>query len=48
MFYRKVKKICFVMDFFIWIIIKKYWCDIKSVKKLKYFLFDIFEKSENK
>jgi hypothetical protein len=37
MFYRKVKKFCFVVDFFIWIIIKYSWCDIKSVKKLKCF-----------
>jgi hypothetical protein len=48
MFYRKVKKFYFVVDFFIWIIIKIYWCDIKSVKKLECFLFDIFERSEKK
>jgi hypothetical protein len=46
MFYRKVKKFCFVMNFFIWIVIKNYWCDVKSVKKLKCFLFDFFERSE--
>jgi hypothetical protein len=33
MFYRKVKKFCFVVSFFGWIIIKNYWCDVKSVKK---------------
>jgi hypothetical protein len=34
MFYRKVKKFCFVVGIFIWIVIKYDWCDIKSVKKL--------------
>jgi hypothetical protein len=48
MFYRKVKKFCFVVNFFIWIIIKNDWCDIRSVKKLECFLFDIFERSEKK
>jgi len=33
MFYRKVKKFCFVVGFFGWIIKKNYWCDVKSVKK---------------
>jgi len=46
MFYWKVKKFCFVVDFFIWIIIKYNWCDIKSVKKLECFWFDIFGRSE--
>jgi hypothetical protein len=27
-----MKKFCFVVNFFIWIIIKNYWCDIKSDK----------------
>jgi hypothetical protein len=27
-----VKKFCIVMNFFIWIIIKNYWCDIKCEK----------------
>jgi hypothetical protein len=27
-----VKKFCIVMNFFIWIVIKNYWCDIKSEK----------------
>jgi hypothetical protein len=48
MFYRKVKKFYFVVNFFIWIIIKNYWCDIKSVKKLECFWFDIFGRSEKK
>jgi len=48
MFYKNVKKFCFVVGFFIWIIIKYNWCDIKSIKKLEYFLFDIFGKSEKK
>jgi hypothetical protein len=46
MFYRKGKKFCFIVGFFIWIVIKNYWCDVKSVKKLEYFLFDIFGRSE--
>jgi hypothetical protein len=46
MFYRKVKKFCFVVGLFIWIVIKNYWCDVKSVKKLECFLFDFFERSE--
>jgi hypothetical protein len=25
-----MKKFCIVVNFFIWIIIKNYWCDIKS------------------
>jgi hypothetical protein len=47
-FIEKWKMFCFVVDFFIWIIIKNYWCNIKSVKKLECFLFDIFERSEKK
>jgi hypothetical protein len=48
MFYRKVKKICFVVSFFIWIVIKNDLYDIKGVKILEYFLFDFFERSEKK
>jgi hypothetical protein len=44
----KEKKICIVADFFIWIIIKNYWYDIKNVKKLKCFEADCFLKNENK
>jgi hypothetical protein len=29
---EKWKKICIVINFFIWIVIKNYWCDIKSEK----------------
>jgi hypothetical protein len=43
-----MKMFCFVVNFFIWIIKKNDWCDIKSVKKLKYFWFDIFKRSEKK
>jgi hypothetical protein len=44
MFYRKVKKFCFVVNFFIFNNNKKnYWCD---VKKLECFLFNFFERSE--
>jgi hypothetical protein len=32
MWYKKVKKFYFVVNFFIWIIIKNYWYDIKSKK----------------
>jgi len=35
--YKKVKKICIVVNFFIWIIIKNYWWDIKSEKKVGMF-----------
>jgi hypothetical protein len=28
----KKKKICIIVNFFIWIIIKNYWCDIKGEK----------------
>lgn len=48
MFYKKVKKSYFVVNFFIWMIIKNYWYDIKNIKKLKYFLFDIFLKKVNR
>jgi len=30
--YRKVKKFWIVVKFFIWIVIKNYWCNIKSKK----------------
>jgi hypothetical protein len=29
---EKWKKNCIVVNFFIWIVIKNYWCDIKSEK----------------
>jgi hypothetical protein len=29
---EKWKKFCIVVNFFIWIVIKNYWCDIKSEK----------------
>jgi hypothetical protein len=35
--YGKVKKFCIIMDFFIWIVIKNYWCNIKSEKKVGMF-----------
>jgi hypothetical protein len=43
-----VKKFCFVVGFFIWIIIINYWCDIKSEEKLECFGFDFFGRSEKK
>jgi hypothetical protein len=27
---KKLKKNCIVVNFFIWIVIKNYWCDIKN------------------
>jgi hypothetical protein len=33
-----MKKFCIVMNFFIWIIIKNYWCDIKSKKSKNIFM----------
>jgi hypothetical protein len=33
-------------DIFVCCVIKNDWCDIKSVKKLECFLFDIFERSK--
>jgi len=38
MFYKKVEKFCFVVNFFICIVIKNYLFYIKSLKKLKFFL----------
>jgi hypothetical protein len=29
---KKWKKNCIIVSFFIWIVIKNYWCDIKSKK----------------
>jgi hypothetical protein len=46
MFYEKMKRFYFVVNFFIWIVIKNYWCDVKSVKKLKCLLIDFFFRSE--
>jgi hypothetical protein len=43
-FIEKWKKNCFVVNYFIWIVIKYDWCDIKSIKKLDCFLFDFFFK----
>jgi len=31
---KKVKKFCIVVNFFIWIVIKNYWCDIKNEKSM--------------
>jgi hypothetical protein len=38
-----MKKICIVVNFFIWTVIKNYWCDIKSEKKKekKWECFDV-------
>jgi hypothetical protein len=47
MFYEKVKKFCFVVDYFIWIVIKKLlmWC--KKCKKVRmFFIWFFFGRSE--
>jgi hypothetical protein len=48
---RKWKKICIIVNFFIWILIKNYWCDIKNEKSENILiLIDIrkYEKSKKK
>jgi phosphoribosylanthranilate isomerase len=46
MFYRKVKKFCFVIGFFYLNSNKKLLMRCKKCKKVRIFLFDIFERSE--
>jgi hypothetical protein len=46
MFYGKMKMFCFVVNFFIRIVIKNYWCDVKSVKQVECFLFDFFGRNK--
>jgi hypothetical protein len=41
-----VKKICIVVNFFIWILIKNYWCDIKSEKNRNVLMWIIDRKSK--
>jgi len=41
---EKWKKICIVVNFFIWIVIKNYWCDIKSEKSWNVLILIIIEK----
>jgi hypothetical protein len=36
---KKVKKFCIVVNFFIWIVIKNYWCDIKNEKSMNVLMF---------
>jgi hypothetical protein len=51
MWYKKVKKFCFVVNFFIWIVIKNYLCDIKSEKNenvLKFIDSKKYEKVKEK
>jgi hypothetical protein len=43
-----VKKICIVVNFFIWIVIKNYWCDIKSEKSENVLTLIVIEKCKNK
>jgi hypothetical protein len=38
-----VKKICIVVNFFIWIVIKNYWCDIKSEKSENVLMLIVIE-----
>jgi hypothetical protein len=43
-----VKKFCIVVNFFIWIIIKNYWCDIKSEKSENVLMLISSEKYKKK
>jgi hypothetical protein len=43
---KEWKKICIVVNFFIWIIIKNYWCNIKSEKSENVLMFIVIEKYE--
>jgi hypothetical protein len=38
---------CIVVNFFIWIVIKNYWYDIKSEKSYDVLMLIVFEKCEN-
>jgi hypothetical protein len=39
-----MKRFCIVVNFFIWIVIKNYWCNIKSEKKWECFNVDWYYK----
>jgi len=39
-----VKKFCIVMNFFIWIVIKNYWSDIKSEKSENVLIYIVIGK----
>jgi len=41
-----VKKFCIVVNFFIWIVIKNYWCDIKSEKSINVLMWIVVGKSK--
>jgi len=43
-----VKKSCIVVNFLIWIIIKNYWCDIKSEKSVNVLMLISSEKYKKK
>jgi hypothetical protein len=41
-----VKKFCIVVNFFIWIVIKNYWCDIKSKKSMNVLMWIVVGKNK--
>jgi len=43
-----VKKFCIVVNFFIWIIKKNYWCDIKSEKSENILILIVIGKCKKK
>jgi hypothetical protein len=43
-----VKKFCIVVNFFIWIIIKNYWCDIKNEKSENVLVLIVIGKCKKK
>jgi len=45
---KNEKKICIVVDFFIWIVIKNYWCDIKSEKSENVLMLIVIENLQKK
>jgi hypothetical protein len=43
-----VKRFCIVVNFFIWIVIKNYWCDIKSENVLMLINSEKYKKKKKK
>jgi hypothetical protein len=41
-----VEKFCIVVNFVIWIVIKNYWCDIKSEKSKNVLMWIVVEKNK--
>jgi hypothetical protein len=47
--YKKVKKkICIAVNFFIWIVIKNYWCNIKNESVLMLIVIEKCKKKKKK